>query len=223
MRSQMDFDSFSDSLRVAAAQRYGINSNEFARSLRRWSLAVCTARTPIGSSVSRITSRSTIEHGLVVVGHDGRGYTIVRDASGREFFQSPSQLLSGGGRDVTLGADGRFLPVSPRSSTGRARGVDAPSTATGGAGAPSPAIAPGSAWNTASTSPTTRGAQPSLINRLLGRTIGNPTTQPAQLVEREEQAREEQAREERERVQREAALTQVQEDLADLQRLLDAQ
>ncbi|MCB0878710.1 MAG: hypothetical protein KDC46_06980 [Thermoleophilia bacterium] len=192
MRTQMDFDSFSDSLRIAAAQRYGIDSPQYRRVADSLDIAGLGARPAPGSYVSRITSRSTVEHGLQVVGYDQRGFAVVRNAAGQEFYQLPEQLLTGGGRSVRVDANGRVIPIEPRPSQPaagyRAAGTEA-SASTGAV-----ASTPGSAWATAGTN-TGAGAasSPNLFGRLFGGLSilnGNATTQPAQQADRDERARE---------------------------------
>jgi hypothetical protein len=104
MRYKMDFESLSDSLRIAAARRYGVLSDEFQRVTNALTSADLISNPAPGTRVARLTSRQTIEHDLTVVGYDPLGFVFVRDAHGREFRQAPQQLLTSGGRD-----DGRMV------------------------------------------------------------------------------------------------------------------
>ncbi|MCW2923971.1 MAG: hypothetical protein JWM98_1375, partial [Thermoleophilia bacterium] len=106
MTRQMDFDSFSDSMRVAAARAYGTDSPQFARVNQALGQGGLLPQVQPGQGVSRITSAGRLEHGFTVEGYDPQGFVIVRDASGARSLQYPNQLLTGGGRWIPVDSAG---------------------------------------------------------------------------------------------------------------------
>jgi chromosome segregation ATPase len=187
MRSQMDFDSFSDSLRIATAQRYGLSSPQYARVQESLMQAGIDARPAPGAQVSRITSRGTVEHGYVMLGYDARGYAMLRDASGRELLQSPSQLITGGGRYVQTDASGRIIDVVARPAhmgAGNAT-VTEPETMTTSTvgGGPVATTAAANPWNAVASTGTGNGAstasRPSIIRRLASHLVPTPAAAAA--------------------------------------------
>jgi hypothetical protein len=123
MRRQMDFDSFSDALRIATANRYGIDSPQYRTVLASLDQGGLAPRIETGARVSRITSRGEVAHGFDVLGTTPDGRVILRGPDG-DIIVPRTGILTGGGRNVTVDAAGRTIPVDPASASNGGRSLE---------------------------------------------------------------------------------------------------
>jgi len=117
LATQMDFTSFSDSIRIAAAQKYGVGTPNYLAVTNALYSSGLISQPSVGQLVGRISSRNTVETNVRIDQIEDGGTVIVIDSQGRRYRQTNDTLLTGFNTAYPRDASGNLIQYRRRSAT----------------------------------------------------------------------------------------------------------